>query len=139
MDQVREALPVFPSVRIERAPDPVVGVEAHRWLHAHHRRDEVPQCVVPGSLFVAVRRGIVPCIVMFAELQPAPCGESQGVRVRVHGKGKLPRARKVLALIELDDKSRVGHPVVTACHHVASHERADAVSAISLQNSSHVP
>ena len=36
----------------------------------------------------------------------------------------------MLALVELDDKPKVGNPVVTACEHVASHERADAVSAI---------
>ena len=41
------------EVRIERAPDLVGGVEPHCWLQAHDRRYEVPQCVVPGSLFVA--------------------------------------------------------------------------------------
>ena len=45
----------------------------------------------------------------------------------------------MLALIELDDESRVGNPVVTARQHVASHERADAVSPISLQNPCYVP
>ena len=75
---------------------------------------------------------------MFTELEPAPRGEPQGVRVSVHGKGELPGARKVLALIELDDESRVGNPVVTARQHVASDERADAVSPISLQNPHYV-
>ena len=44
---------------------------------------------------------VVPCVMLFAKLQPASCGEPQGVPVRIHGKGKLPRAREVLALIEL--------------------------------------
>ena len=139
MDQVREALPVFPAVRIERAPDPVAGVEPHCWPQVHDRRDEIPQCVVPGPLFVAEGRIVVPRIVLFAEVQPAPRGEPQRVRVRVDGKGEPPRAREVLALIELDEKSRVGDPVVAACQHVASHERADAVSAIALKDPGHLP
>ena len=45
----------------------------------------------------------------------------------------------MLALIELDDESGVRNPVITACQHVASHERADAVSPMFLQNAGDVP
>ena len=134
----RESLPVLLAVQVERAPDPVAGVEPYRGLQAPDRRDEVSQRVVPGSLFVAEEGIVVPCVMLFAKLQPASCGEPQGVSVRVHGEGKLPQAREVLALIELDDESRVGNPVVTACEHLGSHERADAIPAISLQNLGHV-
>ena len=59
--------------------------------------------------------------------------------VCVHGERELPRARKVLALIELDDESGVGDPEIAACQHVASYEVADAESSMRLQIRGHVP
>ena len=78
---------VYPAVRIERTPHPVEGVKPHYGLQALDRRDEVTQCVVPSSLFVAERRVVVLCVVLFAEFKPAPRGETQGVSVQVNGKG----------------------------------------------------
>ena len=61
------------------------------------------------------------------------------MRVRVRREGELPRRREVLALVELDDESRVGNPVVAARQHVAPDEGVDAVPAMSLQSCGHVP
>ena len=72
-------------------------------------------------------------IVMLAELNPALHREAHKVLHRILGERKFSRGSEVLAFVELDDETGVGHPIVTGRQMVCPHKIADAEPPMRLQ------